>query len=320
MMERKRENSTNVSPDSQYQSFWKKFEQDAAGEYDVKWQPEMRKGYIEQGAEFVVDIHEREVNMIFFMDKSARPLALFFLALWKRIFPRENPPQMRFFIGEFGKYLWTEDLRDYVKKSEGLTDEQVDNEINVTENARIEKIRQTYHQNDFKDKIVLVVDEYGNKGSTLQTAKERFTQAFPDIKQVLVGTMDWQYDSTYKAPISLDVAPPADSSHNPCYYSSRKKKLGRTLLHQVDYVIEGANPNHELNDAPVIVDRNPGIKPTETIGYNLLQIGKFEHLDQQSIMAANQAERYCIEHNDKIGITRAQKIKQAYSALATTAA
>ena len=144
MMERKRENSTNVSPDSRYQSFWKKFEQDAAGEYDVKWQPEMRKGYIEQGAEFVVDIHEREVNMIFFMDKSARPLALFFLALWKRIFPRENPPQMRFFIGEFGKYLWTEDLRDYVKKSEGLTDEQVDNEINVTENARIEKIRQTY--------------------------------------------------------------------------------------------------------------------------------------------------------------------------------
>ncbi len=312
MMERK--NGTNISPQERYKVFWEEFNKISHDEYFDKWQPEMRKGYLEQGAEFVVDVHERKVGVIVFLDKSARPLALFFLALWKRIFPDENPPEMRFMLGEKGKYIFTEEMRDDIKKIQGKTREEVDTMFEADEVQRVEKIKQTYRASDFENQVVLVVDEYGNEGYTLTAAQNRLIGAFPAIKQVLVGAIDWQYDSTYKTPISLDIAPPSDSPNNPCFFSSRQKKLGRNIFRQVDYVEE---PNFRLSDAPVIVSQKSGVKtkPTETISHHLFQIGQFEQLDQKSMKAVDEAKQYCTKRNDEEGLERVQKIKNAYLSL-----
>lgn len=73
---------------SVYKAFWK--------EQKKPWPREKRKSYLKDGLEFIVQVHEQKWDTLVFRDKSARPLAGFFREIWRRLYPHETPPVMKF--------------------------------------------------------------------------------------------------------------------------------------------------------------------------------------------------------------------------------
>lgn len=243
--------------------------------------PQSRKEYVEEGAEFLVDARSKGVQTMVFMDKSARPLAGFLLALWHRLWPDEQPPDMKFMVGAQLKVGYTaEDVAAAFKPA----------------------------KKSFIDKTILLVDEVVGRGGTLLQAKKLLKEAFPEAGEILLGGMA---EGDRKRNVPLDIRAPYGSGA----YSAAGagNVLGGNLYGRTKEVREIMDPYAET-DAPIEVfvkaRRNQAARPTYS--HILLQVGKNETLEDKSLKLMN-AKIAAEKDLDKK--SRLLQIREAYEKL-----
>ena len=252
------------------------------------FEPEARKEYMEEGAEFLIDAREKGVETIVFMDRSARPLAGFFRALWKRLWPDERPPEMKFMVAS--------------QEGVGYTAKDVARVFAPAKSA-------------FENKIVLLVDEAVVSGGTLSRAKKMLGEAFPQISEILLGGM---LENREKNNASLDIRSPYGSGA----YSIDGNMLGKNLCGQTEEVAkevgfrigEAAGEAKFMPEIPVKVhtkaSRGQWLKSTHS--YLLWRVGKHETLDEHSLKAI---DKKIAEEKDIDKKSRLLKIREAYEKL-----
>ncbi len=209
--------------------------------------PRLRKEYMEEGAEFLIDARAKSVETMVFMDKSARPLAGFFRALWKRLWPDEPPPEMKFMVS--------------ARIEVGYTAEELARAFSPAKSA-------------FENKIVLLVDETVSSGSTLKNAEEKLKEAFSGATILLGGMAESRRGSA-----SLDIRAPYGSGA----YSFDGNALGSNLYGATNEVKE-SEPESGFS-AEVHTKANRGWLAKKTHTYVLRQVGKHETLDENSLEA-----------------------------------
>jgi len=119
---------------------------------------------------------------IFFLDKSARPLAYMFRKLFTEYYPDTEIPQIRYInIGGSGDKKLSTHLRPF--------------------NGDPDIVRKTYGRHLSQDRKILVVDEYSHTGEALQNATEVFSKAFPQAELSSAIAYDklpnWYQNSNY---------------------------------------------------------------------------------------------------------------------------
>lgn len=182
--------------------YFAKIKEAAEGRTMKDFTPRLRKEYMEEGAEFLVDAHAKGVETMVFMDKSARPLAGFFRALWRRLWPDESPPEMKFMVSSSqGVYYGSLDVARAFAPAKST----------------------------FENKTLLLVDEMVSSGTTLETAKKLLAEAFPKAK-ILLGGMA----KSGKGWAPLDIHAPFASGA----YSMGGNALGTNLYNRTREITE----------------------------------------------------------------------------------
>lgn len=238
---------------SDYEKFWIDLKAESPNDYERHWTSERRKSFLEDGAEFLVDVKDRGIETMVFMDKSARPLALFLRALWRRIFPDQEPPAMRFTIGK----RWRE------------TEARADQNF-------AEEISKVYRKKDFNRKKVLFVDEEISSGETLKTTSNLFQGVFPGM-EIKLGAF-----SATEQPVAdklLTIKPPKGS-----YYKTLFEKEYPRNLAQVIHSSKDRHRQTEVEeqlDHIIATKRKMPQKAKWT--YRLMLVGKNETLDEKSL-------------------------------------
>lgn len=272
----------------EYEEFWRKYEKEYTEKgSNLVWGVEWRKGYVEQATEFLVDAHDNDVQTMVFMDKSARPLAGFFRALWKRLYPDEVVPEMRFFVSDW---------------------QRVGNSSPIATPEQVRKAFRGYEE-IFNDKNVLVVDEYILFGTTINRAKQALQGAFPAIRSIMRGGM-YEHQYTKEEPVSLDIKQPEGS-----YYTKLHEMwpLGKLLWKSGSEVEEV--PGQVFTKAKRATDeekaRGKFLTP-KTTSYPLRQVGKHETLDEKSIKGIDDRIEKAENEEER---ERLLKIREAYEKL-----
>lgn len=131
-------------------------------------EPETRETFLAGGIDFVTAIHEKQFHTLVFMDKSARPLAVFFRAIWSRMYPKESPPITKFMVGNFEAYR------------EGEYEKAVDEVAKKFASSK----------DSFRGQKVLLVDEQICTGQCVERAKRVLEEIFKDNPPIIkYGTM-----------------------------------------------------------------------------------------------------------------------------------
>lgn len=244
---------------SEYEAYWESLARDTTEPYADMWRKECRKAYLEQGVEFLVDVHDKGIDTMVFMDRSARPLAGFFHALWQRIYPNESAPAMRFMVSN---------------RTEAKAPSP-------------EKVRMVFNNSReaFNNKRVLLVDEAIDEGGTLKGAKQALRGAFPGIKEIIFGGMFFHTNFSNQFQRKVAIKPPRGS-----YYSQgidagqdanrtdsfrMARALGSKLYDKTDEV-------REVYGEPISRFQGQG-SASKTTSYRLLLVGKHESLDRRSV-------------------------------------
>lgn len=248
------------------------------------WTPELRKSYIEVGVEFISDLHDKNVDTIVFMDKSARPLASFFRSLWKRVFPNEEVPEMKFMV-PIDKNMPVEgDMEGY---DEGIKKRA----------AQFKKVFSGYSEN-FENKNVCVVDEIVAEGYTSNIAEEIIKRSFPSAN-VLKGNI-------YGGWAGRDIQPPEGSKYTEFADSVGALGLSRILYNDPDKGVEEV-------EGSVLVRYTPRKSPLkETRRFKLNLVGKFERLDRESVKGVDKRIKRTHLEEDK---ERLLRIRERYEKL-----
>lgn len=247
-----KEKPENKKKLSDYEIFFDEFEKNH-GRESFDWTPYMRKGYLEQGVEFLVDVHDKRVDTMVFMDKRARPLAGLFRAIWARIYPDQKTPAMRFLVSR----------PKIIEPSGTSRDVAVDYLL----------VRQIFAKSKpvFRKKRILFVDEEILSGDTLKKAEKIIKQAFPDIGETLFGAVG----AAGEEEGMLDIGP---------VWSSRPgaNALKNILLNTGDNLGRGELEVRETGGLPVVKAKK-GMDRKLTNSYRLRQVGKYETLDKESL-------------------------------------
>lgn len=121
-------------------------------------------------------------DTIFFLDKSARPVAHLVRKLFNHFYPNKPIPKIRFVD------IGTEKAGQPVRQDIAMVGEE-------------DAIRKTYGKNIDQNSSILVVDEYSNTGKSLSRAADAITRAFPNArvaKQVAYSeTPKWYKNPDY---------------------------------------------------------------------------------------------------------------------------
>lgn len=254
--EKKETTKSERIANSDYEKFWKKFKKNKPEAYENTWLPKYRKSYLEQGAEVVTDVHEKKPDTIVFLDKSARPLAGFFRAIWRRLYKDESSPEMRFMTGmEFYRHTENEKKR-MVSTFKGS-------------------------QDVFNNKKVLIIDEFSRTGAALVTASSMLKDAFPRISQIMFGSMFMNEDGQERIEKNIeknfDIQPPRGST-----YSQLKKESGN--VSKIGLLVFASSGNEvKENNGDFVTHAAREVPASETMSYQLRQLGKHETLDVISI-------------------------------------
>ena len=219
---------------------------------------------MEQGISFALDIHEKQVDTIVVLDTSARPLGLFFKAIWQRLFPKEKCPEIKFLVGYRKDLLESTYHEDRAIKSQ------------------VPKIRDTFRlsaDQAFNGKTVLVLDEYGNTGGSLKKMKKKLSVAFPDIKKVLLGITSWDFNMLI-SPDFANIKPPTLSKADPTSYGEEKDRryeVGWVITRQTKHVRKKESSWIYPERDDVVTQRDLDVPAgVNTIGHRLYMVGKFE--------------------------------------------
>lgn len=267
-----------------------KKEREAGGDYFAKieegmlrrtkedFEPSLRKEYIEEGAEFLIDSRNKGVQTMVFMDKGARPLAGFFRALWRRLWPDESPPDMKFMVSSrlYVNYGPLDVARAFAPAKDA-----------------------------FENKTVLLVDEVVASGATLEFAKQLLSEAFPKAK-ILKGGMARAWGWRTKASF-LDILPP----HASGAYIVRDISLGNSLKFMTEEV-EEIGVTLDIPSEVHTKAMRGGRSAKQTYAYVLRQVGKHETLDDNSLRAI---DKKIAAEKDPDKKSRLLQIREAYEKL-----
>lgn len=151
---------------------------------------------------FTEAVHDKGIDTLVFLDKSARPFSWMFRKLWKGLYPERQLPEVKFVnIGTGdGIHHGNRFKEDPVDAHGGIPDAALQRmfddewlggdelsgelkEIALQETDLIEQMRATFSKR-FDGKDVLVVDEYVLGGTTLLQAHLLFDASFPEAKSV----------------------------------------------------------------------------------------------------------------------------------------
>lgn len=126
-----------------------------------------------QGALLVINLmRQKSIKTAFFLDKSARPLALLVKELWARCLPQSPFPNIEFIR-----------VRKEETKlgSKGHDTRDLNSEL-------IEKLREHF-PNVAPDGPILIVDEFSYRGNTLGRAKKIVEAMFPSAEVIGTGAL-----------------------------------------------------------------------------------------------------------------------------------
>lgn len=267
---------------SDYEKFWVDLKTENSNDYERHWTPERRKSFLEDGAEFLIDVKDQDIQTMVFMDKSARPLALFLRMLWRRIYSDQEPPEMRFSVGK----------RDWE------TEEGADHKF-------IKQIGREYKKKDFSEENVLFIDEEISSGGTLMETSNLFKQAFPDMRANFgaLSTTDFTVANQ-----RLTIQPPKGS-----YYKTLFEKEYPHNLAQVIHSSKGSHRQTEVeeqSDSMIATAQKMPRKAKWT--YRLMLVGKHETLDEKSLQGIDDRIKVAETEEEK---ARLRKIRQVYEKL-----
>lgn len=164
---------------SVYEAFWL--------EQKKPWPRETRQNYLKDGVEFIVQVHENKWGTLVFRDKSARPLAGFFREIWRRLYPHEIPPVMKFMADRGTSAMY----------------------------------QQRFPRADFEGKKVLIVDEQVDTGQGAAQSLDMLRKAFPAMEEARVGAL-----MDFKHAINLASEDIAISMHSPLYKDLTRGEKG----------------------------------------------------------------------------------------------
>lgn len=264
-----------------YEEFWFELDRENPIDYERHWTPERRKSYLEDGAEFLVDVRDQGIQTMVFMDKSARPLALFLRMLWRRVYPDKEPPEMRFAVGS---------------RSDETNEED--------KTALLRQIRELYRKKDFDKKGVLFVDEEMSTGNTLVGTSNLFKQVFPSM-QVKFGALSATHPST--AEKFLTIQPPSGSYYKTFFYHCPRN------LAQVIHDSKDSHRQTEVEEqSDSIIARARKMPQKAKWTYRLMLVGKHETLDEKSLEGIDNRMKGVTTEDEK---ERLQKIREAYEKL-----
>lgn len=154
---------------------------------------EMRISLADEMYRMIKYVKNSDLDALVFLDKSARPAAWFFEAMWKCIYPEEHHPDIKFVnIGQ-----------EKAPNAKNFQENFEQAEANLRENERlIGKLRNHFRIGNtdktyLDNKEVLILDEYSHTGETLRVARILFEGAFGNRS----------YDNIHAQPI-FSVEPP----------------------------------------------------------------------------------------------------------------
>lgn len=146
--------------------------------YEILLDPEMRKNLLERMDQFIKNILKTDVQIIVFLDKSARPLSWLFQKRFQKLFPEKEMPKIHF-INIGGSDVGHEGYN--LEHDEAGSDEITTKVSHHTKEQ--ERVRNAC-QKTFDNKNVMVVDELALSGNSLSVAKELLKQTFPKMKRI----------------------------------------------------------------------------------------------------------------------------------------
>jgi len=160
-------------------------------EYEILKTPELRANYVSLTDELVRVMVQDEIDVVIYLDKSARPLSWMVDELWDQLAPPADSegkpykkPQRKFLNidrEQWGAVLGRSEER------EGRID------IRKLPPERAEELREVFapvqdnnpeHESLFTNKKILVIDEVMASGDTLEMATGLLDAAFPDAKSI----------------------------------------------------------------------------------------------------------------------------------------
>lgn len=166
----------------------------APDEYQILASPEDREQLGEEMLRFVEEVYARRPDVLIFLDKSARPAAWFFSALWKEMYPDESKPEIKFVnIGQ-EKGIGLEKNRGFsvpffAREAASQQKEAVKEQLKSSK--LISLLRQNFQVGRSQEKTYLdnkrvwVIDEHEFSGNTLFLAETLFQEAFKGKYQSL---------------------------------------------------------------------------------------------------------------------------------------
>ncbi|MBI4435588.1 hypothetical protein HY630_02860 [Candidatus Uhrbacteria bacterium] len=178
--------------------------------YDILSDPEARERIKKRMLAFSMAIHDRGVESLVFLDRSARPLSWMFKDLWKRLYPTTASPDIHFVNigtpsvlhgGQLGTTSYSsldsrtsERLRqriydlpesdDWIRPEEIPQPWQQDAQSRAPEQTELKKL----FKKQFDEKDVLIVDDLAASGRSQMVALALLSQAFPKAKAWQSGT------------------------------------------------------------------------------------------------------------------------------------
>ena len=190
-------------------------EYEATTHYEILSDPEVRENLLERMQELTEQIHDRNINSLVFLDRSARPLAWMFHDLWKQVYPETKAPDIKFlnvgtstftqkgtarmFTYDAGKEPWylEDDARHMVQQRDiqhdWLSASDIPEEWQSTiaeQTDRLQVLEKTFSterngkvsSHEFENKHVLIVDDIISSGRSQLVAIGILTAAFPNAE------------------------------------------------------------------------------------------------------------------------------------------
>lgn len=167
---------------------------------------------------------QNDVDTLFFLDKSARPLATITKRTWERLLPEKEKPQIRFIdVG-----------RDPKQVMEGLYRPEP-----FTINPHVARQLADRYQGIKNDGKILVVDEFSNTKKSVKQAEVVLAQMFPDADVHHMVAFE-KLQPWFESPNVLPVIDPPNATEIEKLTRIARKKHTRQDYRSAYYM---ANPN-----------------------------------------------------------------------------
>lgn len=158
-----------------------------SGEYHVLVSRKDREQLGKEMLRFVEKVHDEHPDVLIFLDKSARPAAWFFSALWNEMYPDEPKPEIKFVNLGQEKGIGPETTKGFflpffareatLQQKEAVKEQLKSSKLIplLRQNFQIGRSQEkTYLDN----KMVWIINEHSYSGNTVFLAETLFEEAF----------------------------------------------------------------------------------------------------------------------------------------------